>query len=623
VIVACAIALLVMPAIVLRRMTLASCYGALTGVTIIAAIVWRRLPHDAPYLAAVVFMVIELSIIALFIASGNQVRWSANRAAAIAAIVYALTIPAMTRVPLDGDEPYYLVITESLVHDGDLDLSNQYRDMTKTASGRKDLQPQMGDPRGSHGEIYSRQEPFLALLMVPGYLFGGLFGSVATIALFGVLLVRSTVRWMEEHGIDERSIRAVVPLFAFGPPVLFYATRIWPEVPAAFCLVEAFRGLDRQRPRRWVTALLGLVLLKLRFVLVALGVVAIYARQNRKAIKARTVALVAALLAVPLAIMYFISGSATNVHSLSEMIPASPMKYATGLAGLLADGMSGIAFQAPFYLIALHALTRRNVPRAFRAALASTLLYVFYLLPRSEWHGGWSPPLRYLVFLMPVLAFGAASVWQRVSRGFIAVAATATAGLVIFGVTTPWHMFHIANGENSAGEFLSRLYGSDFSRLFPSFIRPNSAAWIGAAAVVAIVIAMRRMTIDLAIPAASLAIAAALLFGRQPGSGVEFEDAHVIHEGGTLYPKYYTVMRFAFRGGWTVFAGDAMSFHATAGDWTLRYESVAPAAIEIEGKRYELTPATYGRVRVHVPSVPLVTLRCVEGAANLDGMEHD
>ena len=115
-IVACAIALLVVPAIVLRRVTLASCYGALTAVTIIAAIVWRRLPHGEPYLASVVFMVIELSIIALFIATGKEVRWSASRAAAIAAMVYALTIPTMTRVPLDGDEPYYLVITESLVH---------------------------------------------------------------------------------------------------------------------------------------------------------------------------------------------------------------------------------------------------------------------------------------------------------------------------------------------------------------------------------------------------------------------------------------------------------------------------------------------------------------------------
>ena len=54
-----------------------------------------------------------------------------------------------------------------------------------------------------------------------------------------------------------------------------------------------------------------------------------------------------------------------------------------------------------------------------------------------EWFGGWAPPLRYIVFLMPVLALGAASVWDRVSRGAIALVAAWTIGLVVHGLAFP------------------------------------------------------------------------------------------------------------------------------------------------------------------------------------------
>ena len=75
------------------------------------------------------------------------------------------------------------------------------------------------------------------LLMIPGYLVGGLPGAIATIALFAALLTRSTVRLFEDEGIDDATTRAIFPFVALGPPILFYAARIWPEVPAAFCFV--------------------------------------------------------------------------------------------------------------------------------------------------------------------------------------------------------------------------------------------------------------------------------------------------------------------------------------------------------------------------------------------------
>ena len=623
-IVAAVVALLALPSVVLRRRTLAAYYATDLATWLFAALVWRQLPSFDPYLGSIVIAVLKIATFSLFLARGRDVRWSPNHAAAIAAIVYALAIPAMLRSKIDGDEPFYLLVTESLVHDRDLDLANQYRTLDRTASGRTDLAPQFGDPRGPRGEQYSRHEPFLALLMIPGYAIGGLYGAIATIALFGVLLVRSTVRWMEDEGISDVASRAVFPFFAFAPPILFYATRIWPEVPAAFCYVEVLRGIRNRRAQRWVPALVGLVMLKLRFLLVAIGLIAVYIQQRRP--RMRTIVMIAAIVVLPMLVAFLITGSATNVHSWREIVPGSPSLYARGFAGLLADGMSGIAFQAPFYLFALFALTRwPAMPFGFRAGVLASLLYILYLLPRPEWFGGWAPPLRYIVFLIPVLALGAAAVWERVSRGAIAVFAAWTIGLVIHGLAYPWRMFHLANGENAVGEWLSALYATDVSRLFPSFIRTNAAAWIGFAVVVAIAVAgVRRSRIELAIPLIALALAFGSVHARQPGSRVEFEDAHVRHEGGELYPELYTVMRVTYRGGWVIEAGESMTFLARGGPARLHYISGPGAMIELGGRAYQLAPTVrYASIPVVVSAPGRVTLRCLSGSVNLDRMDHD
>ncbi|HEV7242420.1 MAG TPA: hypothetical protein VGQ36_24540 [Thermoanaerobaculia bacterium] len=603
--------LLVLPLVALRGRTLVRYLGVDAATWLFAWLLWRRVPAlSDPYLACVAVAVIKLATFSLFLALGKQVRWSANRAALIAAIVYALAIPAMLRTPIDGDEPYYLLVTDSIVRDFDLDLANQYGTRVGAQWRREDLVPLFGDPVGKHGEQYSRHEPFLALLMVPGYLLAGLYGAIATIALFGVLLVRSTVRWMEDEGIGEDAIRGVFPFFALAPPVLFYATRIWPEVPAAFFFVEALRGVREHRAKRWMPAVLGLVMLKLRFVLVAIGVVA----TARKKIAL-------AILVLPLLVVWFITGDPTNVHTWRELIPMNPMNYVIGFCGLLVDGMSGLLFQAPFYLFVIVALTSwKTTPHGFRTGILASLLYVFYLIPRGEWFGGWAPPLRYVVFLMPVLALGIASVWEKLPRGTIALVSAWTIGLVIHGVAYPWRLFHEFTGENAVGEWLSSLYHTDFSRFFPSFVRLNDAAWWGLLTLV--LFGVRRQSRRFEIPLVALALAIAFHFARQPGQIVHFEDAHVVHDGGKLYPDRYTLLRATYNGGWVLEANDSVSFLAREGAHTLHLITGLGATFELAGHAYSVTPnERYQTVRVNVPREGRVTLRVLSGAINVDRLE--
>jgi hypothetical protein len=572
--------------------------------------------HIEPRLAFVAFGVLLTAAFWTFVAQAADVRWSADRAAIAAALIYAVVIPLMLHTAIDGDEPFYLLETESMVRDHDLDLSNQYRDLAHSAAGRLDLVPQLGDPTGPHGEKYSRHEPFLALLMIPGYLIGRLPGAIATIALFGALLARSTVRLFEDEGIDDATTRALFPFIALGPPILFYAARIWPEVPAAFFFVEAVRGVRHRRAVRWLPALLTLVLLKLRFLLIAVLLLARTLRNRRY------VAIAAVILAIPLAVAVFTTGT---VHSWSELIPGSPSAMLRGLFGLLLDGAAGILFQAPIFVLGVIALTRwPSMPASFRIGIASSAIYLIYLVPRLEWHGGWSPPLRYIVVFIPILGLGAAAVWKEIDAAPIVAAAAWTIGLVIHGLAFPWRLFHIENGENVVGETLSTIWHSDFSRLFPSFIRPNFAAIVASILAVIVLVVFRSGRL---ITPALLAILIAMVFiaGRRPGDRIEFEDAHVIHNGGQLYPHVFQVQRFAFRGGWILRAGDSLTFLARSGPSRLQYTSDSGAMIQIgRDAAYALPPTRgYGSVRVNIATTGRIEVRCLSGTVNLDRMDHE
>ncbi len=565
------------------------------------------------YFAVVAFAVLELAAFSIALANAKDVRWSANRAMAIVAIVYAFVVAAQMRQPPDGDEPFYLLITESLVKDHDRDLSNQYRDLAHSATRRTDLVPQIGDVRGPHGEEYSRLEPFLPIVMIPGYKLGGLAGALATIALLGVVLVRQTIRLLEDEGIDDGTIRALFPFFAFGPPIVFYAARIWPELPGALAFVEAVRGVRQRRIKRALPAMLFLGLLKVRFVLIDIFLIAQWVWR-----KPRTTPWRVAIVAVPLIVLAIFIGSTPNF-----------IAYEVGFFGLFLDGMSGILFQAPFYLLGVFALFHwREMPASFRIGMIASLPYIVTLVPRAEWHGGWSPPLRYITVFMPVLFLGAAAMWKR-SRpvAFVVPAALWTIGLTIHGQAFPWRLFHIESGENFTGEWLSRLYHADFSRLFPSFIRINQAALVASIAFVLLLVLFRFVRVPQVVIAPLLAIAMLIGFryALQPANTIEFEDAHVIHNGGALYPPMYTVSRFFYRSGWTLGAGESMSFLARAGASRIEYAAGSPARIELDGREYKL-PATrqeHLSETVYLTHTGRVTLRCLDGSVSFDRMRHE
>ena len=150
---------------------------------------------------------------------------------------FSVDIRASRGASITGDEPFYLITTQSLLADGDLDLRNQYgaRSYTSFFDHTEDLWHQSAPT--PDGRILSPHNPGLSVLVIPGFASAGLQGvqvqlmlmAAATMALAFLLADRITGR------------RAICWLVALGvgltATAFIYSTEIYPEFPAALALV--------------------------------------------------------------------------------------------------------------------------------------------------------------------------------------------------------------------------------------------------------------------------------------------------------------------------------------------------------------------------------------------------
>ena len=111
--------------------------------------------------------------------SARSARAPLDRRALTAVALAAAWATVRPRVPA-GDEPHYLVITQSLLRDGDLRIENNHREDQYLEYYEGVLKPDFMQ-RGTDGEIYSIHAPGIAALVAPAFRLSGYPGAVATV----------------------------------------------------------------------------------------------------------------------------------------------------------------------------------------------------------------------------------------------------------------------------------------------------------------------------------------------------------------------------------------------------------------------------------------------------------
>ena len=317
--------------------------------------------------------------------------------------------------PPTTDEPHYLMISESLLADGDLELSGNY------AAGeyRKFFPNAAIDPHTvimPDGRMYSQHTAGLPLAILPGYAFAGRWGATGILAVIAAALLASLYRLCLAAGSPRSPAFAACAVMGATAPLLFASTLVFTEVAAALLVATALlNGKSAAKPAACAAILPWL---HPRFALISAGLMALdLAQSPRRERMGRGMVWIAVCGAGAGLFLCVYHGPALTavLNVLTEKYPSRLEDLTAGslvsmsfgnpvaaLLGKLFDRDFGIIPYSPWLLVLVPGIfAARGI--AGRWFLVSGLAYFLATLVFRNW-GGSAYPGRTVVPLLPYLA---------------------------------------------------------------------------------------------------------------------------------------------------------------------------------------------------------------------------
>ena len=351
-------------------------------------------------------------------------------AGVMSAVIFGIAAWAASPSLPGGDEPHYLVITQSLIKDGDLRIANNHRQGDYHAYFAGDLPPHSVRP-GRNGEVYSIHAPGLPALVVPAFAVGGYRGVVAFLIL--VSSAACALAWWLSWRVSGSAGAAWFGWAAVVTcaPFLLESFTVFPDAPGAAVVLTGFWALLRAEWERddesWIpwllhgAALALLPWLHTRFAVLAgtLGGLVLLRLSRTQSPVAKAIAFLAAPAASALGWLFFFTivyGTPDPTAPYAGDTQNSLAFFPNGIGGLLFDQGFGLFATAPAMAVAVAGFARAR--RMSAEWLIVAVPYVVIVATFAMWWAGSSGPARFLVPVLLPLAVPAACAWKRSrSRG--------------------------------------------------------------------------------------------------------------------------------------------------------------------------------------------------------------
>ena len=314
------------------------------------------------------------------------------------AIVFGAAAWRLTGTPLfpGGDEPHYLVITQSLLHDGDLKIENNHQREEYRAYFNRPLKPDYLT-RGTDGEIYSIHPVGLAVLALPAFAVGGYRGVVAMLVLMAALAAALMWGWAREVSGSASAATFAWAASALTAPFLFNSFTVYPEIPGALAVMVAVAWRPASTSTR-VMAMRGAAIgalpwLSTKYAPMAAAVTIVVLLRARAS--ARAVAALLAPMAIALAgwfaFFFWIWGTVSPSAPYGSSEPMTLRYLARGAPGLLFDQEYGVVAHAPILALAFVGLAQmlRSGGAGFRRALELIVILCALLVTVGAFHVWW------------------------------------------------------------------------------------------------------------------------------------------------------------------------------------------------------------------------------------------
>lgn len=347
--------------------------------------------------------------------------WVAGGVSALLLIVGSAALA--DRLP-NGDEPHYLMIAQSLLHDRDLQIQNNHDLIQYQSFWPNKLEPHYV-ARGLNGQIYSVHSPGVAAMVLPAF---GLFGYVgAQATVIAAAAVTAGLVWSTAWLLTASAMAAWLAWAALSlsTPFFLHALTIFPDGPGALCVAVALAFIVQLEYRgtasaasAWVTgtALAVLPWLHTRFAVlaVALGLVVALRLIGRQAILAAHVFAVPCISALAwFGYFWTIWGTINPAAPYGALTDLAWRHTGPGALGLLLDQRYGLLATAPGFLCGIAGLAHlaRRRPRLAAEFLVVAIPYVVAASSYGMWWGGFGGPARFLVAMVPIAAVPVACLW--------------------------------------------------------------------------------------------------------------------------------------------------------------------------------------------------------------------
>jgi hypothetical protein len=418
-----------------------------------------------------------------------------------------------------GDEPHYLMVTQSLWADHDLDLRNNYDENQGALFGASGLRPELHARVALDGELRPVHDVGTPLLLLPVYVAAqavaalpsrallhrfrmdrGLF-AYSLVSLFIIAIVVSaagaTLSALVQSGISPR-VGSFMTLAAWlTPPVLSNSFVVFPEAFALLLtawVVHAYTAPTREWTWRDLALVLALGLLPWLhrkyavYALVLLAIVMWHRRHVQAARRSMALATGLTAFALPqIALAVWTNSYWGNVAGPLglERLPFSVGALENGLVGMLVDRENGLLWWAPVYAL---------LPAAFALGRSGAALWLLpaaaLLLPSAahdQWWGGFSPADRFLMPLIPIFCIVGAILVRR------SVACWIAAGLLVpqvliaaYGWQHPRTLWPQGDGRSRAVAGLLVTAGLP-EQWLPSFRTDSAGKWMAALVLIAVI----------------------------------------------------------------------------------------------------------------------------------------
>jgi hypothetical protein len=421
-----------------------------------------------------------------------------------------------------GDEPHYLVITQSLLLDRDLAIENNHARGDYRAYYATALKP---DYRvtGRNRTIYSIHPIGISVIVAPAFALAGYHGAVLLVALLSACAM--TLQWQWLRRITGSSGAATVGwlVIATSASFVLHSFSIYPECAAALAVMIAVAwGWSKAGPTPLAiqgAALGALPWLSTKYAPMSAVLLLLIAartcsiRPTRVAHSTWLGRLTSGFL--PLAVPYGLScvawlawfwwlwgtPSPTAPYGTSHQMSLDSLK--AGLPGLFADQEYGAVATAPALALAAIGwwrLWKRDSEGRWLVAFTALPLLSLAAITGAFalWWGGSAPPGRELVAALPLLGVPIAWLWKDTVKRPAQRALIETlilVGIVISGtLVVARNGLLIANGRDGTAELLEYLEPRrELASALPSFIAFRShvavplvlcAIWIAVAALI-------------------------------------------------------------------------------------------------------------------------------------------